>query len=149
VLGRSSSATPPKVAHLCNPPNRPSLESSYYPRPTPQPSPCHISVQAPNGTSSRRCCSKPAQHPYGIFHPAHATRLLIELLDTNHVQIHSPEAHGIQDKEAPKIRREESVQAYRHDSCVITAAAIPRPRRSDCYIHTQDIRPRIRNMSTI
>jgi hypothetical protein len=106
----------------------------------PRPSPCRTSRLARNGMSSHRCCSKRDRPPYAKLHPAHATGHLIELLDTNHVQILGPQTYSLQDKKAPKVRREESFQIRRHNARILTTAAIEEPRRGHCVLHIEDVR---------
>jgi len=79
----------------------------------------------------------------------HATRLLIELLDTHHVQILGPQAHGLQDKEAPKVRGEASIKAHRHSARIITTAAIAESRRSHRLLHAEDVRPGVGDVSAV
>jgi hypothetical protein len=79
----------------------------------------------------------------------HATRLLIELLDTNHVQILGPQAHSLQDQEAPEVRGEESFKTRRHDKRILTTVAIAKSRRRHRLLHPQDIRSGVGDMLTI
>lgn len=71
------------------------------------------------------------------------------LLDTHHIQILGPKTHILQDKEAPKVRREESRPTRRHIACVFTAAAIPEPRGSHRLLYAQDVRSRVGHMSAV
>ena len=118
----------------------------------PHPPRCHTSTRAQSGTSSRRSSSKRDQHPYAKLHPAARTRHGPSnpcLLDTHHIQILGPKTHILQDKEAPKVRREESRPTRRHIACVFTAAAIAEPRGSHRLLYAQDVRSRVGHMSAV
>ena len=138
---------PAKSCPPTEPTDHASLSPSEYPRHYLQP--CHTSRLAPSGMSSRRSCSKRDRHPYAKHPSTHATHHLIELLDTNHVQILGPQTHSLQDKEAPKVRREEGLEACRADACIVTTTASAESRRSHRLLHAEDIRSGVGNMPTI
>jgi hypothetical protein len=79
--------------------------------------------------SSRRSSSKRDQQAYGGLYLTHVPPL-ISLLDTHNLQIHRPKTHILENKEAPKIRREESREPSRTDNTGIlptTALGSKRP----------------------
>lgn len=78
----------------------------------------------------------------GICHVLH-TQTHQQSPDTHHVQVHGPQALGLEDQEAPKVCRQTSRQPRRRDAHIFAAATAAEPRGSHGNLHRQDVRPRI------
>jgi hypothetical protein len=137
------SLSPPKVACNIHPQRGAKQASPYYPQ-------CHTLRQATSGSSSRHYCSRPDRLQYAPLLPHSRTRLdLTTPTDTHNLQIRRSETHRLQDQEAREILGKASRQTRRHITDVITTATIAEPRRAHHHIHTQDLRPRVRDMSAV